>query len=248
MSLLTTASPFTSGPIEKLSSRPKKRKVQSQTQSPQQENNIQVNPRESFQSQIEKQEAFSNKVNEILSNMSAVKTQNDGDHLQNFTPIKPPESARDTDTTKPGKQTFQNPFRALAEEDDANKKEPFTAMDQAGRQGFRTGNDLRQPMISDYAQSYGGNMSEMMKNFMEATPTNVAPGVATTIPTSGGNASPGMSQDKVLEKLNYMIHLLEEQKHEQTHHVTEEFLLYTFLGVFIIYIVDSFSRAGKYIR
>lgn len=245
MSLLTTASPFSSGPIEKFSTVKPKRRKPSQSQSQPE------NPRETFQSQIEKQEAFSNKVNEILTNMSAVKKQSDGDHLQNFTPIKPPESARDTDTTKPGTQTFKNPFRALAQADNdinSDKKETFTPMDIAGRQGFRTGNDLRQPMISDYAESYGGNMSEIMKNFMEAAPTKVAPGVATTIPAGGGNASPGMSQDKVLEKLNYMIHLLEEQKHEQTHHITEEFLLYTFLGVFIIYIVDSFSRAGKYIR
>lgn len=54
--------------------------------------------------------------------------------------------------------------------------------------------------------------------------------------------------DKVMEKINYMIHLLEEQQHEPTKHITEEFILYTFLGVFVIYVVDSFARAGKYIR
>ena len=56
------------------------------------------------------------------------------------------------------------------------------------------------------------------------------------------------NHDKILEKLNKMIHLLEEQQHEPTKHVTEEFILYTFLGVFIIFIVDSFSKNGKYIR
>jgi hypothetical protein len=53
---------------------------------------------------------------------------------------------------------------------------------------------------------------------------------------------------KLLEKINYMIHLLEEQQLEKTNNITEEFILYTFLGVFIIFIVDSFSRAGKYTR
>ena len=51
-----------------------------------------------------------------------------------------------------------------------------------------------------------------------------------------------------MEKINYMIHLLEDQQHEKTANITEEFLLYTFMGVFVIFIVDSFSRAGKYTR
>jgi len=52
----------------------------------------------------------------------------------------------------------------------------------------------------------------------------------------------------LLEKLNYMIHLLEEQQDEKTGNVTEEIILYCFLGIFIIFIVDSFVRVGKYVR
>jgi hypothetical protein len=54
--------------------------------------------------------------------------------------------------------------------------------------------------------------------------------------------------DKMMERINYMIHLLEAQQHEKTNNITEEFLLYSFLGVFIIYVVDSFARVGKYTR
>jgi hypothetical protein len=54
--------------------------------------------------------------------------------------------------------------------------------------------------------------------------------------------------EKLMEKINYMIHLLEQQQNEKTDNVTEEFILYTFLGVFIIFIVDSFSKNGKYTR
>ena len=56
------------------------------------------------------------------------------------------------------------------------------------------------------------------------------------------------NKDELLEKLNYMIHLLEEQQDDKTGHVTEEIILYSFLGVFMIFIVDSFARAGKYVR
>ena len=56
------------------------------------------------------------------------------------------------------------------------------------------------------------------------------------------------SSNQLMEKLNYMIHLLEEQQKESTQNIPEEFALYSLLGIFIIYIVDSFTRAGKYIR
>ena len=52
----------------------------------------------------------------------------------------------------------------------------------------------------------------------------------------------------LIEKLNYMINLLEEQQDEKTGSVTEEVVLYSFLGVFIIFIVDSFTKVGKYTR
>jgi hypothetical protein len=45
-----------------------------------------------------------------------------------------------------------------------------------------------------------------------------------------------------------MINLLEEKQDEKTNNVTEEIILYSFLGIFIIFIVDSFARVGKYVR
>ena len=55
-------------------------------------------------------------------------------------------------------------------------------------------------------------------------------------------------KDPVLEKLNYMILLLEEQQNDRTEHITEELILYFFLGIFMIFMVDSFARSGKYVR
>jgi len=55
-------------------------------------------------------------------------------------------------------------------------------------------------------------------------------------------------KDELTHKLNYLIHLLEEQKDEKTGNVTEELVLYMFLGVFVIFVVDSFARVGKYTR
>jgi len=58
----------------------------------------------------------------------------------------------------------------------------------------------------------------------------------------------GANKDELLSKLNQIIYLLEEQQEEKTDNVMEELILYSFLGIFIIFIVDSFARAGKYVR
>jgi hypothetical protein len=62
------------------------------------------------------------------------------------------------------------------------------------------------------------------------------------------NDSHDDSKGLMLQKLDHIISLLEDQHDEKTGHVTEELILYCFLGVFIIFIVDSFARAGKYVR
>lgn len=54
--------------------------------------------------------------------------------------------------------------------------------------------------------------------------------------------------DELLTRLNYMIHLLEEQQSQKTDHVLEEIVLYCFLGVFIIFTIDSFAKVGRYTR
>jgi|TARA_B110000967_G_C18844245_1_gene541082 hypothetical protein len=66
---------------------------------------------------------------------------------------------------------------------------------------------------------------------------------------SSDDLSPnGANKDELLNKLNQVIYLLEEQQDEKTGRVTEELILYSFLGIFIIFIVDSFARVGKYVR
>jgi hypothetical protein len=67
-------------------------------------------------------------------------------------------------------------------------------------------------------------------------------------PATRARSPPPVNDDRWMEKMNYMIYLLEQQQNEKTSHVTEEFVLYAFLGVFIIFVVDAFSRGGRYVR
>jgi len=91
-------------------------------------------------------------------------------------------------------------------------------------------NDTSSSILSSYTDSYQPPSTIQNKPYY----SNMGIG------TSGDN--------KLMEKINYMIHLLEEQQNEKTNNITEEFILYTFLGVFIIFVVDSFARSGKYTR
>ena len=55
-------------------------------------------------------------------------------------------------------------------------------------------------------------------------------------------------QKDLVDKINYMIQLLESQKSEKTEGVIEDVVLYSFLGVFVIFLVESFTKVGKYVR
>uniref|UniRef100_A0A6C0EG94 Uncharacterized protein n=1 Tax=viral metagenome TaxID=1070528 RepID=A0A6C0EG94_9ZZZZ len=93
------------------------------------------------------------------------------------------------------------------------------------------------------AQSNANNINK--KIYANADSTINSP----FLPSLMSSSSPTNTENSILiEKLNYMIHLLEEQQDERTNNVTEEVILYCFLGVFMIFIVDSFTRVGKYVR
>ena len=108
-------------------------------------------------------------------------------------------------------------------------------------------------MTHDYYKQFIPNFTNLpdessTKLSYQNYPT-ISNNIEQTIPSSSQNNSfQGHNRDVLVEKLNYMIHLLEEQHDEKTHSVTEEVILYSFLGIFIIFIVDSFSRIGKYTR
>ena len=183
-----------------------------------------------YQDTVQKQEESKNRINNLLNNMKNVVPDNEGTNLGNFQPLSPPEIS-ETDKTK--ETLFTNPFaEPKTEETNSQNLNAFIPVDLTSKEGFSN----RSSLASSYMDSYGSKLSEAMRPFISKTGSPLM------------DSSSALGNDKLIEKLNYIIHLLEEQKHEPTQHITEEFLLYTFLGVFIIYIVDSFSRAGKYIR
>jgi hypothetical protein len=121
-----------------------------------------------------------------------------------------------------------NPNLNSKKEDTVINSPPVLNTMNRQKLGNYSANDTPVSVYSNYQASYGN--PTLFKKDTPITPV------------------PAIRDNKLMEKINYMIQLLEEQQHEKTNNITEEFILYTFLGVFIIFVVDSFSRAGKYSR
>jgi hypothetical protein len=175
------------------------------------------------------QDDRSSRVNDIINKITAVSGENDGAHLGDFKPLDPPQiNQRKSIPDNLGKP--MDPQQLLPENPLQQK---IPAINRPGGNTNYGANDMNLGNLSNYQQSYSAPS-------MFAKPQQNQP-YYNKYGSSG-------SDDKLMEKINYMIHLLEQQQQEKTANITEEFLLYTFLGVFVIYIVDSFSRTGKYTR
>lgn len=113
-----------------------------------------------------------------------------------------------------------------------DKKEGMDTIDNNPPVNIRQGssafspNNLNQDKMSDFKDTYNGRITYRPQKTLEGL----------------GNG------DGLAEKINYMIHLLEQQQAEKTDNIMEEFVLYAMLGVFVIFTVDSFTRAGRYVR
>jgi hypothetical protein len=161
------------------------------------------------------------KVNMLLDKITSANSDDDNT-MGKFNPISPPviQPKRDI-SDNVDEQQYMPPIPRFKNEGTASN------IYGAQRANGYGANDTKAAIYSNYDKSY--------------TPPTRPYYSAMGINASGGD-------NKLLEKINYMIHLLEQQQHEKTDNITEEFILYSFLGIFIIFVVDSFARAGKYTR
>ena len=96
------------------------------------------------------------------------------------------------------------------------------------------------------------NDNELNDFYSKEMPVVVKPSIKTNdyLIMSNSNDTPQMkpSSNEMLSKLNNIIEMFEDQKEIKTGQKNEEIILYCFLGVFVIYIMDSFVSIGKYSR
>lgn len=161
------------------------------------------------------------RVNDLLNKITSADTSSDNSKMGDFKPIEPPSLnvKKDMEDNSMTSQ-YIPPVPTFP-----YFNQPSSAASNIASK--ITPNNNGYDKYSNYNKSYENN-----------NPYYVKMGMGNNLPRD----------DKLMEKINYMIHLLEQQQNEKTDNVTEEFILYTFLGVFIIFIIDSFSRTGKYNR
>lgn len=182
------------------------------------------------------EDANTDKVKSVLNNIhDSMPDDQDQPILGDFNPPPPPESAGVNRTES--MQSMNSGFVGRSPEPNNESQNDFDLNNIHSNYGDdKSVEDYYNKMLPGYKNS------KNLKNYKNAANKQYYKGSMEQQPFS----SP--SEDVVVQKLNYMINLLEEQQDVKTNNVTEEVVLYSFLGIFIIFVVDSFARAGKYVR
>jgi len=117
--------------------------------------------------------------------------------------------------------------------------EKLTGISGAPKKDAAAANTTTSPFSTNSKSStYASQYYEQFVPYAETLANQLAGGGGANGNMSGTNAA-------LIEKLNYIIHMLEEKKDEKTGHVIEELVLYCFLGIFIIFVVDTFTHAAS---
>jgi len=194
-------------------------------------NNIMNKKRRNRTQKMYTKESFdTNKVNSVLEKIHN-NPDNDDDDKDTFNPPPKSESAGVQKTIP--KESMMNMT--------SNNDLMFKTLGRAPQPNYEGTDNLD---LNDY-KNYGNNKTN------EEYYKRVIPGYKNPVNKPYYNIASNQespSQDVLLQKLNYMITLLEDQQDERTNNITEEVVLYSFLGIFIIFIADTFVRAGKYVR
>lgn len=188
---------------------------------------------------------YSPKVNSLLNAIhnSPSDESDDEDNyssLQTYIPLQPPESVGVQNTIL--KESAEKTKLSL--KDDINNNTKYNS---------------NSPSIIDDPEEYYKKMlpngipnMEQYSMYNNTSSSSIIPDSLSSYPQYNSQSSFQKyntdGDDVLVTKLNYLIHLLEEQKSEKTGNILEEVILYSFLGIFIIFVIDSFTRLGKYTR
>jgi hypothetical protein len=193
------------------------------------------------QKRLDRENFDTEKVNSVLQTIHQnSKVEEDGNTLGEFNPPPNPESSGVQKTIATEQMMNMTNLKTLGQSPQPHYE-------------YNPENDLD---LNNFQKNYGDQTQieeyykKFIPNYQAQKRHNVNrpyyPQSQSLIDTTANNNN--MNNDLFMQKLNYMINLLEEQQDERTNHVTEEVVLYSFLGIFIIFVVDSFARVGKYVR
>ena len=174
---------------------------------------------------IKKKKNFLNGIQKILSR------SDDSDDLDDFKPLNKKKDVEEVEEEGDDTEVSMQSFKKITDENNSvkNYMENFTAMGGQPINDNTIVDSQNQQQSTDITDGY---LNTYVPQYTKLNNSKDLSG----------------SEDSLMKKLNYMIHLLEEQQDQKTENVTEELVLYSFLGIFVIFVVDGFARAGKYTR
>ena len=185
------------------------------------------------QKKYPKENFDTNKVNSMLAKIHNSSGDNDSEGEDNFNPPPRAESAG-VQRTIPQKQEAMSTITSINDSSNFSR-----TLGRAPQPIYDKSDNLDLNNYSNYGDSKTND-----EYYKKVIPGYNKPYYKNASPEASGY----QSQDVLMQKLNYMITLLEDQQDERTNNVTEEVVLYSFLGIFIIFVADTFVRAGKYVR
>lgn len=216
--------------------------------------------RQAHNSTRKRRESFANNTNQHKLNPSILEQMNNNDDEDGVFPPKPysagVERTKDQDQERT-KDQEQKRTKDQQQEQEQKKQTSESMINMNNDVMFRTLGRTPQPIyegennlhLNDYS-NYGDEKKndEYYKRVLSGYPQQKQSMTNKPYYSQVNYQIPESADSVLLQKMNYMITLLEDQQDERTNNVTEEVILYSFLGVFIIFIADTFVRAGKYVR
>lgn len=192
---------------------------------------------------------YSNKVNDVLSKIHSQIYSDNVDELDdtygNFEPISRPTPMKTGNKeVEEFSQMTSNPQNVLSQMDSVPSYKPVV-YDQLNHTYSPSPPQMKsQAPISNPYPEYGQHTQGNPNSYYQRNTKLDAFPMVNDVPYNGYD----QNNKLLMEKLNYMIHLLEETHDEQTNNVLEEVILYSFLGIFIIFLIDNFIKVGRYVR
>ena len=154
---------------------------------------------------------------------------NNNQQQNNFSKKQPKNKTIKNENNKKIKAEMLKETFELSDDDDSDDNlENFKPVQE---ENIKSNNNPLNSLNLNNSQQY---VSDYYKNYLKNVQAN--------------HNLESISNNELLKKLDNILYLLEEQNEEKNSYVTEELILYVFLGIFIIYVLDSFVRVGKYTR
>jgi hypothetical protein len=192
---------------------------------------------------------YSNKVNDVLSKIHSQIYSDNVDELDDtygsFEPISRPTPMKTGNKeVEEFSQMTSNPQNVMSQMDSVPSYKPVV-YDQLNQTYSPSPPQMKtQAPITNPYPEYGQHTQSNPNPYYQRTTKLDAFPMVNDVSYNGYD----QNNKLLMEKLNYMIHLLEETHDEQTNNVLEEVILYSFLGIFIIFLIDNFIKVGRYVR